>query len=140
MGRDYAEWNGGDLYYEAFYQMEAAYHMAMAQQPPNVILAFRILRQIYDRVACFLDDKKEAAIEAQLKHIQSLLYDLESVNYAWIPVVKAKIVDNRNEAINLLSQAQRSLYEAMHEKKMLIPFGRTTNPGYGNIGPGGVMQ
>lgn len=138
LASDYAEWQAADLFYNTFYAMEASYHMAMAASPPRVKEAFRVLRQMYSRVAFAFnkDDRKRLSMEFEA--IRILLYKSENVEFAWIPAVKAQIVEDHNEAIGRLNDIQQEMYDAMNDKKMLVPFGKSLKKGYGAIGAGGV--
>lgn len=142
MAESYAEWSNADVWYHQFYAMEADYHRAMASDPPQVRVAYKILRQMYDRTAWVLkDDKKRSSlIEENLKRVREYLFDAEFTQFGFVYSVQQRMREQQQESLDLLSQAQRELFLAMDRKKMLIPMSKKRSSGYGSIGAGGVME
>jgi hypothetical protein len=140
MSDSYSEWQQGNEYYHSFYQMEGAYHLAMANDPPNVRIAFRVLRQMYNRTAFAFAKKKRESLDKKFLGIRELLFEESFSKYSFVPAVQRRMRDQQQRAIDLLGECQRELYDAMHEKKMLLPFGSSRRSGYGSIGPGGMVD
>jgi len=136
----YSEWQQGNEYYHAFYQMEGAYHLALASDPPNVRVAFRVLRQMYNRTAFAFKKKDRKSLDDLFLQIRELLYEDSFSKYSFVPAVQRRMRQQQQEAIDKLSECQRLLYDCMHEKKMFLPFGSPRSSGYSNIGPGGMMD
>lgn len=142
MAESYAEWSNADVWYHQFYAMEAEYHRAMASDPPQVRIAYKILRQMYDRTAWVLKDdkKRKQQIEENLRLVREYLFDAEFSQYAFAWSVRSRMMRQQQESLDLLSEAQRELFVAMDRKKMLIPMSKGRSSGYSSIGAGGVME
>lgn len=135
------EWNEARLFYEAHYELEKAYNYFLAQQPPDVRMAYRVLERMYSRAAFAFSKKEQKELDGLMQEVRSLLYDSEYSRYAWVPAVAEKRKNAAQEALDKLAVVQRRLYECMNDKNMLIP--KASKPrmgGYGAIASGGVVR
>jgi hypothetical protein len=136
----FVDWSSANEWYRTFYDMEIRYHEAMASRPPQVEAAFNVFRQMWGRTAWALTEKQNEKIKSNLDRVRANLFDPEYAQYSWAFSIQSRRRERMQESIDLLSEAQRDLFEAMDKKKMLIPRSAPPRGGYSTIGPGGVMD
>lgn len=142
MSESQSEWNGAEQYFYQFYLMQSAYHQNMAQNPPDVIRAYRVLGQIYDNAAFAFSKADRKRLEEQFEVIRNRLYKEDYTKYGFLPSFARKAVEDKQKAIDELKALQRDLFDCMHQKRMLVPFsnGKANVFGYSKIKAGGVMD
>lgn len=140
MADEASSWQQANEYFLVFYRLVFDYRLAMASNPPQVEIAYRILNQMYDHSSIVLHHKTRASLEKQLESIRSDLYDEEYSKYSFAITIQRQRKQRRQGAISKLGKAQRDLFRALHEKKFLIPWDKPRASGYGLIGPGGISE
>ena len=140
MADDSSAWQQANEYFLVFYRLVFEYRLAMANSPPHVEIAYRILNQMYDHTSFVLHHKTRASIEKDLESIRSDLYDEDYSRYSFAASIQNRRKKSRQQAISKLGEVQRKLFNALHEKKFLIPWDRARAAGYSTIGPGGISE
>ena len=137
-----SDWQQADMWYAAFYRIQALFHDAMMSKPPNVEYAYSVTRQMIVHCIFALSSKKKLLeeVDSDMKRIRLMLFSDDDNARLHLPAVRSRRDRSRQESLDLLLDVHRKLYIRLHELKMLVPFSSPSQKGYGAIGPGGVRE